>query len=266
MDLGLNGRTAFVTGSWRGTGAGIAEALAREGCRVLLHGIEAGQTDAVLERLQDAGHAVDAIVGDPSSDSGLDELDDVLGEVEILVNNWGAPMKSSWDSIEHWGEEWNRNVLTGVRTTQTCLPGMRSRGWGRVVFVGTVGSRMPGRRNPGYYAAKSGLHGLVRSLAQEVEGEGITVNLVSPGMIATDEVREAVTRRAERAGVTGEWPEVEAWAAKNTATNKMMPNLTGRIPTPLDIGRVVAFTVSEVAWHITGADIAVDGGAVDARG
>jgi len=161
--------------------------------------------------------------------------------------------------MDSWAEEWNTNVLAGSRCTQLALPAMTERGWGRVIYLGTVGSRMPGSRNVAYYAAKAGLPALVRTLAQELGGTGVTANLVSPGMIATTEVRAMVTRRAERAGVATDWESVQQWALANS-----MPNLTERLPDPIDIGRVVAFTASEAAWHITGADIAVDGGAVDA--
>ncbi len=99
----------------------------------------------------------------------------------------------------------------------------------------------------------------VRTLTMECSGIGVTANLVSPGMIATDEVREMVMRRAARDGQGDTWAQAERWALDNS-----MPNLTERIPAPEDIGRVVAFVASEAAWHVNGADLAVDGGARDA--
>ncbi len=164
--------------------------------------------------------------------------------------------------MDHWAEAWNSNEMSGVRLTPRTLADMREKGWGRVVFPGTVGSRTPGRRNPAYYTAKSGLHGLARSLAQELSGTGITANVVSPAMIATTEVKDMVRRQARRAGIDDldNWSTLERWAVDST-----MPNLVGRMAEPIDIARVVAFVCSEAAWHINGADIAVDGGAVDAR-
>lgn len=259
MDLGLSGRTAFVSGSHRGTGAGIAHALASEGAHVLVHGFESGQPDAVVSEIAASGGSASGVVAELSSDEGLAAISEQLANVDVLVNNYGSPSRSSWSSTEAWADEWDRNVMVGVRCTQLAIPGMRDRGWGRIVFLGTVGSRMPGDRNVGYYTAKAGLPVLVRTLAQELRGTGVTANLVSPGMIATSEVKDMVTRRAERDGVTGSWEDSERWALANA-----MPNLTERIPEPIDIGRVVAFAASEPAWHITGADLAVDGGAVDA--
>lgn len=259
MDLGLEARTAFVSGGYRGTGAGIAHALATEGAHVIVHGFEAGQPDEVVEQIVGAGGSARGVVGDIGTDDGAAELSEELATVDVLVNNYGTVSGSSWTSTDSWVDEWNRNVLTAMRCTQLAIPAMQERAWGRVIFLGTVGSRMPGDRNVGYYTAKAGLPALVRTLAQELRGSGVTANLVSPGMIATAEVRAMVTRRAERAGVDSNWEAAEQWALENA-----MPNLTGHIPDPIDIGRVVAFVASQAAWHITGADVPVDGGAVDA--
>lgn len=260
MNLGLSGKTALVTGGYRGTGAGIAQVLAAEGAHVVVHGFEPGQGESVAETIVEAGGSAAVAVADISTDEGAADLDSLTADIDILVNNYGTPGGSSWDSMDQWAQEWNANVLTGVRVAQRCLPGMKARGWGRVIFLGTVGSRIPGERNPGYYGAKAGGHALVRTLAMNLRDTGITANLISPGMIATDEVRATLTRRAMRDGIKGGWPEVEAWAMKNA-----IGNLTGRIPEPADIGRFVAFVASDHAWHINGADLAIDGAAVDAR-
>jgi 3-oxoacyl-[acyl-carrier protein] reductase len=259
MDLGLAGRTAFISGGYRGTGSGIARVLAGEGAHVLVHGFEAGQPDAVVDQIISTGGQATGVVADITSDEGTEAVAHTLSTVDVLVNNYGTPTRSSWTSMEAWADEWNNNVMIAARCTQLALPAMRNRGWGRVIFLGTVGTRMPGDRNVGYYAAKGGLPVLVRTLAQELRGSGVTANVVSPGMIATDEVKAMLTRRAERAGMTGDWTEIEQWGLENG-----MSNLTDRIPDPLDIGRVVAFVASTAAWHITGADLAVDGGAQDA--
>ena len=260
MDLKLSGKTALVTGGYRGTGAGIAQVLATEGAHVIVHGFEPAQGYEVVSRITKLGGSAVTATADISTDQGALALDEVAGSVDVLVNNYGTPGGSTWNSMDHWAEEWNANVLTGVRVAQRCIPGMKDRGWGRVIFLGTVGSRMPGERNPGYYGAKAGAHAVVRTLAMNLRGTGITANLISPGMIATDEVRAAFTRRAQRDGVTGDWPDVEAWAMTHA-----MGNLTGKIPEPADIGKLVAFVASEGAWHINGADLAIDGGAVDFR-
>ncbi len=259
MDLKLAGKTVLITGSYRGTGAGIAEVFAGEGANVVVHGFEPGQPDEVVGKLTEAGGAATGVVADITTDEGAAALADVAATVDVLVNNYGTPMGSDWSSMDKWAEEWNRNVMAGVRVAQLCTPGMTERGWGRIVFLGTVGSRRPGIKNPGYYAAKAGLHALVRTLAMELRGTGVTANLVSPAMIATTEVREMLTKRASRAGAGDSWDEVQQWGLDNG-----FGNLNERIANPIDIGNVVAFVASEPAWHINGADIAVDGGAIDA--
>jgi 3-oxoacyl-[acyl-carrier protein] reductase len=260
MDLGLAGKTALVTGGYRGTGAGIAQVLATEGAHVIVHGFEAGQADGVVTQITESGGSAAATAANISTDAGAAQLEEIARQVDVLVNNYGTPGGSNWESMDHWAQEWNANVLTGIRVAQLCVPGMRDRGWGRLIFLGTVGSRIPGERNPGYYGAKAGTHAMVRSLAMSLKGSGITANLVSPGMIATDEVRAMFIGRAKRNGVAGEWPAVEAWVMDNA-----MGNLTGHIPEPEDIGHLVAFVASKHSWHINGADLAIDGGAVDAR-
>lgn len=259
MDLGLHGRTALITGSYRGTGRGIASVLAAEGAHVVIHGFEPGQVDPVVAELQEAGGSAESVVADITTDAGAAALDDVAARTDVLVNNYGTPVGSSWTDIDGWDREWNINVMTGARVTQRCTPGMRDRGWGRVIFIGTIGTRRPGNRNVAYYGAKTALVTLVRTLAMDLRGSGVTANLVSPGMIATAEVQEMVTRRAARDGRGESWDDAERWALDHS-----MPNLTERIPTPRDIGAVVAMVAGEPAWHINGADLAVDGGAIDA--
>lgn len=264
MDLGLTDRTVLITGSYRGTGAGTARVFAAEGARVAVHGFEDGQADEVVAEITAAGGVAVPVVGDVLTDDGARDVYDqttaALGPVHVLVNNYGAPGRSDWTTPPaEWTDGWNRNVLSAVRLTQPAVEAMRAHGWGRIVFVGTVGTERPGTRNPDYYGAKTALVALVRSLAKDLRGTGITANLVSPGMIATAEVRAGVTARAEAAGAGSDWASAQRWALDNT-----MPNLTERIPDPEDIGRIIAFVASEAAWHLTGTDIKADGGAIDA--
>jgi 3-oxoacyl-[acyl-carrier protein] reductase len=264
MDLELTGRVALVTGSYRGTGSGIARILAAEGAAVAVHGFVEGQADAVIEGITAAGGRAVAVVGDLMSDAGgealLAQVEHALGPIDILVNNYGTPTDTTWETpADEWHDGWGRNVLTGVRLAQRTVPSMRQRGWGRVIFIGTIGAARPGETNPDYYGAKAALPALVRSLAKHLRGSGITANLVSPGMIATAEIRASMMRRAEAAGRGGGWDAAARWALEEA-----MPNLTERIPDPDDIGRFVAFVASEAAWHLNGADLRVDGGALDA--
>jgi 3-oxoacyl-[acyl-carrier protein] reductase len=264
MDFELSGRVALVTGSYRGTGSGIARILAAEGAAVAVHGFEEGQADPVVDGITAAGGKAVAVQGDLLHDAGAarlsEQVEAKLGPVDILVNNYGTPTDTTWETpADEWVDGWQRNVLTGVRLAQLTVTGMRERGWGRIIFVGTIGAARPGETNPDYYGAKAALPGVVRSLAKRLRGTGITVNLVSPGMIATAEIRASMTRRARAAGGGEGWDEVQRWALDHA-----MANLTERIPDPEDIGRFVAFVASGAAWHLNGADLRVDGGALDA--
>ena len=264
MDLGLEGKVALVTGSWRGTGAGIAEVLGREGCRVLVHGLEKGQPDEVVERLRGAGLEVSPVHGDITTDAGADALADealaLTGQVDILLNNYGVAEAGDWNSTgtAEWVGIYQKNVLSGVRLVHALAPPMKSRGWGRIVFVGTIGSLRPAARMPHYYASKAVLPNLCVSLAKELGGSGVTVNLVSPGIIATREVRESLERRGEKKGWGSDWEAIQREASRD-----LFPNPTGRIAEIEEVASLVAFVAGKPASYINGANLRVDGGAAD---
>lgn len=265
MDLGLTDRWALVTGSWRGTGAGIARILAAEGATVLVHGLEPGQADETVATIIAAGGRAHAVHGDIRTDDGAAELRTAVGaisdRVDIVVNNYGVADGTTWDDATgaSWHASYDTNVVSAIRVVDAFVEPMRERGWGRVVFVSTVGATRPGDRIPEYYAAKGALPAIAVSLSKHLAGSGITVNCVSPGLIATPEVVERATAGAERAGRGTDWASVERYLIE-----RVMANPSGRVPKPEDIGRVVAMVVSEPAWHINGAHLRVDGGAADA--
>jgi 3-oxoacyl-[acyl-carrier protein] reductase len=265
MDLGLRGKVALVTGSYRGTGAGIARILAAEGATVLVHGLGPGQSDGTMGAIEAAGGRGQAVVGDIRTEPGTEALVAAVrakvDRVDIVINNYGLPEGSDWESADtdSWHGSYDVNVVSAVRVTQAFLPDMRAAGWGRVVFVSTVGATRPGDRIPEYYAAKGALPSVAVGLAKHLAGTGITVNCVSPGIIATPEVVERFTERARRDGRATDWPSVE-----RLILDGFMANPSGRVATPEDVGRFVAFVVSEPAWHLDGAHLRFDGGAADA--
>jgi NAD(P)-dependent dehydrogenase (short-subunit alcohol dehydrogenase family) len=263
VELGLRERVVLITGASRGTGAGTARVLAREGARVLVHGFDATPTAAVVEGIRGEGGRADPIVGDICTDAGADEVAAAVAAlgctVDILVNNYGVAEGAGWfdDSAQSWHEQFDKNVVSAFRMVQRFVPAMRARGWGRVVFVSTIGATRPRANLPAYYSSKTALPGTTVSLMKELAGMGITVNTVSPGIIATDEVVASFTERAQRAGKPTDWESLQRVMVES------MPNPTGRVPTTEDIGRVIAFVVSDAAWHLNGLHLRVDGGAVD---
>jgi 3-oxoacyl-[acyl-carrier protein] reductase len=264
MNLGIEGRVALVTGSHRGTGSGIAEALAREGASVLVHGFERAPAEEVAARIRDAGFDARAIAGDICRDEGAEtaaaEALEAFGRVDILVNNYGAAEGGRWfgSSTDEWIDVYQRNVLSGVRLVQALVPGMRERGWGRVIWLGTVGSTRPNARMPHYYAAKAALPNVCVSLAKELAGTGITVNLVSPGLIATAEVRSSLLKRAAAKGWGDDWE-----SAKAGALREMSGSAPARIAEVEEVAKLVAYLASEPAAAINGTNIRIDGGATD---
>ena len=265
MDLGLTGKVALVTGAYRGTGSGVARVLAAERATVLVHCFQPGQANDVVAAISQAGGTAMAVMGDIGSEEGTSALvaqvRALVDRVDIVVNNYGLADGTTWESADtaSWHGSYDTNVVSAVRVTQAFLTDMREAGWGRVVFVSTVGATRPGDRIPEYYAAKGALPSVAVGLAKHLAGTGITVNCVSPGIIATAEVIETFTERARRRGLPTDRPSVERFILETA-----MPNPTGRLCTPEDVGGFVAFVVSETAWHVNGAHLRLDGGASDA--
>jgi 3-oxoacyl-[acyl-carrier protein] reductase len=265
MDLGLDDKVALVTGAWRGTGRGIASVLAEEGARVWLHGFDAALAEREAAALRAQGGEVNAVAGDITDDAGAASVCEAVlhdgGRVDVLVNNYGVAEGPGWldGTTADWITSYEKNVLAGVRLVRGLVPGMRERGFGRVIFVGTVGSLRPGARTPHYYAAKATLPNLTVGLAKELAGTGITVNTVSPGILATDEVRERFRRTAAKRGWTGDDAELE-----RRAVAEFMANPSGRAGRVEEVGALVAFLASRHAGYINGANLRIDGGAADA--
>jgi NAD(P)-dependent dehydrogenase (short-subunit alcohol dehydrogenase family) len=266
VDLGLTDKVALVTGSYRGTGAGIARALAAEGAVVLVHGLEAGQADETAVGIVAEGGRALAVVGDIRTEGGTAAMVATVREqvdhVDIVVNNYGnTDHASDWDVADTatWHSSYDINVVSAFRVTRAFVPDMRAAGWGRVVVMSTIGATRPGDTIPEYYTAKGALPSMAVGLAKHLAGTGITVNCVSPGIIATAEVVASYTKRAERAGRGTDWDSVQELIQEGR-----MANPTGRVPTPDDVGRFVTFVVSQPAWHLNGAHLRLDGGACDA--
>jgi 3-oxoacyl-[acyl-carrier protein] reductase len=241
-----NARVAFVTGGSRGIGRACAVALAEAGHRVgfCYSSDEDGakETRAAIEAIGGDTLAVRADVRDPVAvDSAFGEIEDTLGAVELLVNNAGTTHDGLVARMtdEQWKTVLDTNLTGAFHTIRRAAPKMMRARWGRIVNISSVGahSGSPGQAN--YAAAKAGLLGLTRSVAQELAPRNVTCNAVAPGPIVT-----AMTE-----GLSEEW-QVKA--------QETVP--LGRFGTPEEVGAVVSFLCSDLAGYVTGALVPVDGG------
>lgn len=256
MDLALTGHRALITGSHRGTGEVIARRLAEEGASVVVHGFEMAAAEAGAATIPNAV----AVAGDLLGDEGARavwQAANAAGEVDILINNYGTSGRGDFEhtDAEAWHNMYEHNVLSASRLISLALPGLRRAPWGRIINLGTAGTQSPGRRNPHYYAAKGALVTLTESLAREVAGTKIRVNLVSPGIIHTPEVEASMRQTAAREGWGEEWTAIEHQAV---ATH--FPNAAGRFARREEIADLVCFLASHRADYIHGQNLFIDGG------
>jgi len=263
MNLELEHKRVLVTGSHRGTGEATARAFAAEGACVFVHGFEPGQAEPVAASIVAAGGVAHAVSGDITTEAGADAIAAALAPgIDVLVNNYGVAAGGTWSDPGdgNWIEMYERNVMSGVRMARRLVPAMRERGWGRVIFVGTVGSVRPRAVMPGYYAAKAALPAVVLSLAKELAGTGITVNCVSPGVLATAEVEAHFRARAARKGWGEDWSEIEKRAIAETMGSG---SPASRFGLPDEVAATVVYLASRQAAYINAVDLRVDGGAAD---
>lgn len=245
MDLGLNDRVALVLGASSGIGRAIAAALAREGARVALVSRSAERLEPAVDEIGDAARAFVADTADLDRMTELvGEVEADLGQVEILVlNTGGPPLGQALDnSVEEWETAFRSLVLAPRLLIEAALPGMRKRGWGRIVNVGSSSTREP---IPGLTlsnANRMAAVGLLDTLAREVAADGVTVNTIATGRFATP-------RLASNYGTIEKAEEV---------ARDEVP--AARLGQPEEYADLVAFVCSERSAYLTGTVIPLDGG------
>ena len=259
MDLNLSGKHALVCGATEGIGRATAHELALLGADVTLLARRADVLASVAASLPCpfAGQAHDWIAADVSNHVQLGAQVQALASaspVHVLVNNTGGPPPTTAAGQDPalWLEKFNAMVLSVIAITDAVLPGMRSRKWGRIITSTSAGVVAPIANLGISNTLRAALHGWSKTIAREVAAEGVTSNIIVPGLIATDRITFLATERAKREGIS-----IEAVAAANTAQIPL-----GRLGDPAEYGAVAAFLASVPAAYVTGAVVRVDGGLI----
>lgn len=259
MDLGLSDKIVIVTAASRGLGKATALQFAREGAHVVVNARDAERLATVAAECEAlSGKTALAVAGDVTRQADVDRLVgetlDRFGRIDVLVTNAGGPPAGLFGalSLEQWEAACQLTLLSAVRLVQAVVPTMQAQQSGSIVSINSMTVKQP---IPGLTLSNSvrdALHGLVKSLSQELAADGIRVNSVLPGWTRTERVAEILAFRASSSGATE--AEVEASITRDVPL--------GRMARPAEFANAVVFIASPAAGYITGVALQVDGGMV----
>jgi 3-oxoacyl-[acyl-carrier protein] reductase len=258
MDLQLQNKTALILGGSKGLGRGVANALAAEGVAVAILARTQDTLDRAVSEIKARGGRAIGLAADladwPSVERAVEAARKQLGAIDILLNNSGGPPPSGVAGVSPavWEAHFNAMVLPLFRITDLLLPDMRSRKWGRILNVASTSVVEPIPTIGVSNTLRSAIVGWAKTLAGETARDGITVNTLLPGAIATDRSLGLSRAAAERQKISAE-------EAMKRAANAIP---VGRMGTPEEFGAVAAFLASPLAAYVTGSLIRVDGGVI----
>ena len=255
----LTSKAALVTGSTSGIGLAVARGLAKEGADIVLNGF--GRP----EEIEAARAGIETEFGVRAMHSGADmskpdqiaemmaQAEEAYGRLDVLVNNAGIQFVSPVEEfpVEKWDAIIAINLSSAFHTIRAAVPGMKARGFGRIVNIASAHSLVASPYKSAYVAAKHGLAGMTKSVALELAGQGITANCISPGYVWTPLVANQIPDTMKARGLTRE-QVIEDVLLKAQPTKEFV--------TVEQVAAIVTFLCSDAATQITGANLSVDGG------
>ncbi len=255
MDLGLRGRVALVTGASKGMGFATAHAFAREGAKVLM--VARGEDDlqSATKRLRGDGADVEALVGDVNlpelAQSAVELCLQRWGGLHALVNNAGGPPIGtlSEHSDAAWQAALDQSLMSVVRFTRAALPTMQQQRWGRIVSITSTLAKEPAPSMVLSATARSGVAAFTKAVALEYAADNITANVVCPGGVMTDRLRQLIAGRAAREG-----RDIDELLAES---QQSIP--ARRFADPDEIADVIVFLSSDRGGYVNGVHLSVDG-------
>lgn len=264
MDLQLKGRRALVSGSSSGIGECIARMLAEEGCAVVVHGRDRARAEAVAARIGAAGVAIGELATDEGALAVFEQALAALGgTIEILINNAGGNSSGNSSnpplaiSALDYMANYNANALSAVRLAHHAVPAMVEAGFGRVINVSSAVAVQPNNMGSDYSAAKAALNNFTVSLAGSLNGVGVTVNTITPGIIMVDGmIRWGRSRYGDEA------LSIEEITRRMAADGIFDIPPAGRLGTPEEVALVACMLASPRLGYVTGANYRVDGGQI----
>ena len=259
MNLNLKNKNAIVCASSQGLGKAAAIDLAKEGVNLAICSRDQEKIDKAKEEiLQKTDHNIKVIALKADLDSlediqiFLQEVEQSLGEVDILVNNTGGPPPSTFEQIsdEDWQNAFNSTMMSAIRLSRALVPNMKKKEWGRIINISSVSVKTPVN---GLFLSNSlrmGVLGWAKALADELAAHGITVNTVCPGYTRTERVEAILESQSSSSGLSKE--EIEKTIADNIPMK--------RVGEAEDLAGLITFLASEKANYMTGLAVQVDGG------
>ena len=243
----LNGKVAIITGAGQGIGAAIAHRFAQEGAQVVVNARTGAKVLNVVEDITASGGVAHGVPADIAESAGVEQLIAVTLQrfqgIDILVHNAGIFPYHLLEDMDDdsWNQVINVNLTAAYRLTKACIPAMKERGAGRILFTSSVQGNyvaVPGCAH--YAASKAGLTGLIKSAALELAKYKITVNGVEPGLVLTSGVEQALSER--KRGLMAQYVPLKRWGE------------------PVEIAHAMLYLASDEASFVTGTTLVVDGG------